>query len=254
MNLIVYVSDALRTDHVGCYGARCVSTRTIDELAAGGVRFDQAISAGAVDVPVDRVDDHRPVPAPSRLPALGRDARPGRARRCSPWPPRTATRPAASCSTRTTSSRASPTRTSSGRARRSTAPSPGCASAADRPFCLWFHSWATHMPYDVLHAERKEWLAAKEEIIDGIQSDSASGLEALREAYRARRSSAPRRCVLAAFLERARRARPARADRVRVRLRPRRVVGRAVRREGRREGHLPHARRRRSTTRSPRCR
>ena len=33
MNLVVYVSDALRTDHVGCYGARRVRTPTIDELA-----------------------------------------------------------------------------------------------------------------------------------------------------------------------------------------------------------------------------
>ena len=43
MNVVVYVSDALRTDHLGCYGARYVNTRTIDELAAGGVRFAQAI-------------------------------------------------------------------------------------------------------------------------------------------------------------------------------------------------------------------
>ena len=42
------------------------------------------------------------------------------------------------------------------------------------PFVLWFHSWATHMPYDVLHAERKEWLAAKETIIAGIQSGDAA--------------------------------------------------------------------------------
>ena len=45
MNLIVYVSDALRTDHLGCYGARFVRTPTIDEFARGGVRFDQAIAA-----------------------------------------------------------------------------------------------------------------------------------------------------------------------------------------------------------------
>ena len=45
MNVIVYVSDALRTDHLGCYGARYVNTRTIDELAAGGVRYAHAISA-----------------------------------------------------------------------------------------------------------------------------------------------------------------------------------------------------------------
>ena len=45
------------------------------------------------------------------------------------------------------------------------------AEHRDQPFCLWFHSWATHMPYDILHSERQDWLAAKEEIIEGIQSD-----------------------------------------------------------------------------------
>ena len=40
------------------------------------------------------------------------------------------------------------------------------------------------MPYDIVHADRKDWLAAKQEVIDGIQSDSASALEALREGYR----------------------------------------------------------------------
>src|SRR5688500_2170646 len=43
MNLVVYVADALRVDHVGCYGAQG-STPAVDDLAAGGVRFDQAIS------------------------------------------------------------------------------------------------------------------------------------------------------------------------------------------------------------------
>ena len=45
MNLVVYVSDALRIDYVGCYGARYVNTRTIDGLASSGVQFDQVISA-----------------------------------------------------------------------------------------------------------------------------------------------------------------------------------------------------------------
>jgi arylsulfatase A-like enzyme len=40
------------------------------------------------------------------------------------------------------------------------------------------------MPYDIVHSERKEWLAAKQEIIEGIQSDRASALEAMRESYR----------------------------------------------------------------------
>jgi choline-sulfatase len=40
------------------------------------------------------------------------------------------------------------------------------------------------MPYDIVHADRKNWLAAKQEVIEGIQSDSASALEAMRERYR----------------------------------------------------------------------
>ncbi len=68
------------------------------------------------------------------------------------------------------------------------------------PFVLWFHSWATHMPYDIDHALRGEWLAAKEEIVQGIQSDSASKLEALREMY-ARSVERSSEVMLAGFLE-----------------------------------------------------
>jgi arylsulfatase A-like enzyme len=51
VNLVVYVSDALRADHLGCYGARSLNTKTIDELAAGGIRFDQAVSAAPWTAP-----------------------------------------------------------------------------------------------------------------------------------------------------------------------------------------------------------
>jgi arylsulfatase A-like enzyme len=51
VNVVVYVSDALRADHLGCYGARFVNTRTIDEFAAAGLRFDQAISAAPWTAP-----------------------------------------------------------------------------------------------------------------------------------------------------------------------------------------------------------
>jgi arylsulfatase A-like enzyme len=73
-------------------------------------------------------------------------------------------------------------------------------SHRDRPFVLWFHSWATHLPYDIAHARHREWKAAKDEIVAGIQSDNASALEALREQYAAavERSSEH---FLAGFLE-----------------------------------------------------
>ncbi len=51
VNLVVWVADALRVDHVGCYGAQQVATPTIDHFAAGGARFDQAISAAPWTAP-----------------------------------------------------------------------------------------------------------------------------------------------------------------------------------------------------------
>ena len=109
------------------------------------------------------------------------------------------------------------------------------------------------MPYDIVHADRKNWLAAKQEVIEGIQSDSASALESMREGYRAaveRQSEV----LVASFLEELETLGLRENTVVRVPLRPRRVVGRAVRGEGRREGRLPHARRDAATTRSSRCR
>jgi arylsulfatase A-like enzyme len=68
------------------------------------------------------------------------------------------------------------------------------------PFLLFVHSWATHMPYDILHTERKEWLQAKEEIIRGIQSNTADGLLRLREGY-TRAVERQSEVLLASFLE-----------------------------------------------------
>ena len=56
------------------------------------------------------------------------------------------------------------------------------------------------MPYDILHAERKEWLAAKDAIIAGIQSGDAAALEELREGY-ARSVERSSETFLAGFLE-----------------------------------------------------
>jgi len=183
VNVVVYVSDALRADHLGCYGARFLNTRTVDELAAGGVRFDQAISAA-------------PWTAPSMTSIVtGLYAHHhGYLHWDAELDPTTETlfrafsahgyevgtfvfdtnylfkdMPEANV--------LGTSETLDGaiawlRANRST------------PFLLVFHNWATHMPYDILHSERKDWLAAKKEIISGIQADSASALEATHEAYR----------------------------------------------------------------------
>ena len=55
---------------------------------------------------------------------------------------------------------------------------------ADRPFHLFVHSWATHLPYNAPHRARTDWREGKRRIVQRIQSDHASGVEYCREAYR----------------------------------------------------------------------
>ncbi len=201
MNLIVYVSDALRTDHVGCYGARYVATPTIDEFARGGVRFDQAIAAAPWTAPSTTSMITGLYPHHHRFLHWDVRARPGdpdalhRRRRLRlrdrsfVFDENYLFKGFADANVVGTSERLD------GVVEWLRAP-----ERKTTPFCLWFHSWATHMPYDVLHTERKEWLAAKEEIIEGIQSDRASALEALREGYK-RSVEHSSETLFASFLE-----------------------------------------------------
>jgi arylsulfatase A-like enzyme len=200
MNLVVYVSDALRTDHVGCYGARYVNTRTIDELAAGGVRFDQAITVAPWTCPsmasmVTGLSPHHhgyfhwDATLDPSLPTLFTTlAAQGYEIASFVFDENYLFKGYADANVTGLSV------TLDGavewlRAR-----------DGSKPFLLFFHSWATHMPYDVLHAERREWLAAKEEIIDGIQSGSAAAYAALREGY-TRAVEHASEVLLASFLE-----------------------------------------------------
>jgi arylsulfatase A-like enzyme len=183
VNVIVYVSDALRADHVGCYGARFVNTRTLDELAAGGARFDQAISSAPWTAPsttsiVTGIYAHHHG-------FLHWDA---------PLDPSVETmfRAFAAHGYEVASFvfdanylfKDLPEANVSGTSESLDAAVGWLQANRERPFLLYVHNWAAHMPYDILHADRKNWLAAKQEVIEGIQSDSASALEALREGYR----------------------------------------------------------------------
>jgi arylsulfatase A-like enzyme len=199
VNLVVYVSDALRIDYVGCYGARFVNTRTIDELASTGVRFDEAISAAPWTCPSMTSiltglyphhhgclhwDAELPVSTPTLF-SLAEAA--GYATASVVFDERYlyGGLPAASV---IGTSESLDTAIEWLRANRS------------RPFLLLVHSWATHMPYGVAHAERGEWRAAKAEILAGIQEDSARALEALREAY-TQAVERQSEVLLASFLE-----------------------------------------------------
>lgn len=50
-NVLLITIDTLRADHVGVYGARDAETPTLDALAAGGVRFDVAITPAPLTLP-----------------------------------------------------------------------------------------------------------------------------------------------------------------------------------------------------------
>jgi N-sulfoglucosamine sulfohydrolase len=183
VNVVVYVSDALRTDHLGCYGARYVNTRTIDELAAGGVRCAQAISAAPWTAPsttsiVTGVYAHHHG-------YLHWDA---------------SLDPSVETIFRAFSAHGFevgsfvfdtnylfkdlPEANVLGTSETLDGAFGFLRANREKPFLLYVHNWATHMPYDIVHADRKNWLAAKQEVIEGIQSDSASALEAMRERYR----------------------------------------------------------------------
>ncbi len=183
MNVVVYVSDALRADHVGCYGARFVNTRTIDELAAGGVRFDQAVSAAPWTAPsmtsmVTGVYPHHhgylhwdAALDPGIETLFGAFAAAGH-------------EVGTFVFDRDYLFRDLPAANVLGTSETLDGALSWLQENRTRPFLLFLHSWATHMPYTVLHSERADWRAAKREVIEGIQADSAFALEATREAYR----------------------------------------------------------------------
>ncbi len=183
MNVVVYVSDALRADHLGCYGARFVNTRTIDELAAGGVRFDQATSAAPWTAPsmtsmVTGLYAHHhgylhwdaqlDPELETLFGAFGAHAY----------------EVGTFVFDQNYLFKDLPRANVLGTSEKLDGAIAWLREKRDRPFLLFFHNWATHMPYDILHSERKDWLAAKQEVIGGIQADSAFALEATREAYR----------------------------------------------------------------------
>ena len=183
MNVVVYVSDALRTDHLGCYGARWVNTKTVDELAAGGVRYSQAISSA-------------PWTAPSTTSIVtGMYAHHhGYLHWDATLDPSVETmfRAFAAHGYEVASFvfdtnylfKDLPEANVLGTSETLDGAFAFMRENREKPFLLYVHNWATHMPYDIVHADRKNWLAAKQEVIAGIQSGSASALEAMREGYR----------------------------------------------------------------------
>lgn len=63
-NILFFITDQLRSDHLGCYGNRTVRTPAIDSIAARGVAFDQFYVASPVCQP------NRATLATGRMPSL----------------------------------------------------------------------------------------------------------------------------------------------------------------------------------------
>jgi arylsulfatase A-like enzyme len=183
VNAVVFISDALRADHLGCYGAARIRTGTIDELAASGVRFAQAITAAPwtalamTSIATGRYPHHHRVLDWGHEPAQGTTSIFGAFRNAGHdvgtfvFDDRYLFRtlPEANVLGRTDTL------------------DPAIAwlrERGNRPFLLFIHSWTTHMPYNVPHGEQAEWKEAKRIFIDRIRDDRASELEMSREAYR----------------------------------------------------------------------
>jgi arylsulfatase A-like enzyme len=183
VNVVVYVSDALRTDHLGCYGARYLNTKTVDELAASGVRFDQAISAAPWTAPSTtsivtglNAHHHGYLHWDAQLdPSIETLFRAFSAH---------GYEVASFVFDTNYLFKDLPEANVRGTSETLDGAFAWLRENREKPFFLYVHNWATHMPYDIVHADRKDWLAAKQEIIEGIQSDSASALESMRESYR----------------------------------------------------------------------
>ena len=182
MNVVVYVSDALRTDHLGCYGARYVNTRTIDELASGGVRFDAAITAAPWTAPSTTSIVTGLYPHHHGYLHWDAELDPGI---------ETLFRAFGAHGYEVGSYvfdtdylfKDLPEANVLGTSEALDGAFAWMRENRERPFLLYIHSWATHMPYETIHAG-KDWKASKQEVIGGIQSDSASALEVMREGYR----------------------------------------------------------------------
>jgi arylsulfatase A-like enzyme len=183
MNVVVYISDALRTDHLGCYGARYLNTKTIDELAAGGVRYAQAISAAPWTAPSTTsivtgmyAHHHGYLHWDATLdPSIETVFRAFGAH---------GYEVGSFVFDENYLFKDMPEANVLGTSETLDGAFDFMRANRDKPFLLYVHNWATHSPYEVVHADRKNWLAAKQEVIEGIQSDSAVALEAMREGYR----------------------------------------------------------------------
>ena len=182
VNVLVFVSDALRADHVGAYGARDTNTPTLDALAAGGLRFEQAISAAPWTAPsmmsmVTGLYPHRHgyyawnEPDPDMRTVFDAFVEADR-------------EVATFVFDREFLFKSLRNANVLGETETLDEVVAWLRRPHERPFLCFVHSWATHMPRRVPHGERKEWRAAKLEFLGRLQDGSEEAYESCRAEYR----------------------------------------------------------------------
>ncbi len=183
MKCIIFVADAVRPDYLGCYGNPSVNTSAIDYLAHHGLRFETVISAA-------------PWTAPATASIISGIA--AYKHRIFTW-------------SRTFSEEVYTifhafadhghvvgsfvfdqnfmfSRMPFTRVQGNTEQFDEVCKWIDRhagdDFFLYIHSWATHMPYNVHHADRKQWETAKQLYVQRLQNGNEESLSESRAAYR----------------------------------------------------------------------
>jgi len=183
MKCILFIADAVRPDYLGCYGHPSIRTEAIDRLAEEGVRFEEVVSAAPWTAPSvasivsgiyayrhqiftwDRGFDEAVHTLFHAFAGHGHAV-------------------GSFVFDQSYLFSQMPFARVQGNTDQFDLVCGWVRRHADRDFFLLVHSWATHMPYNVPHAERKEWKAAKELFIRRLQTGGEEAVRESQEAYR----------------------------------------------------------------------
>lgn len=183
MKCILFIADAVRPDYLGCYGNRRIDTAAIDSLAEKGVRFDLVISAAPWTAPstasiISGIYAHKHQIftwdkgfAEAVTTIFHTFARHGHV-------------VASFVFDRDFLFSQMPFANVQGNTEQYDQVCDWLQNHAHEDFLLLIHSWATHMPYNVHHAARQEWKAAKELFIRQLQTGGEEAVQASQTAYR----------------------------------------------------------------------
>jgi arylsulfatase A-like enzyme len=185
MKSILFVADAVRSDHLGCYGRSDIETEAIDRLAEEGVCFEQVISPAPWTAPslasiISGIYAHR-----HQILTWDRGFDPSVYTLFHAFADQEHAVGSFVFDQAYLFSQM-PFACVQGNSDRFDQVCAWVHEHRQQDFFLLVHSWATHMPYNVPHAERLEWKAAKQTFIHRLQT---GGEEAIRESQAAYRQA-----------------------------------------------------------------